>query len=186
MWTKLLYFICCIFQPICLPVPEMATVLWGSYTIGSKASFTLGVLGTIIGIAIMYSISNKCSQKIIVRFHCEKKVGKFQHYVERYKVMIIGFFFIVPVLPDEIICIGAPLVGIGKGTFLALGFISKCVSVGMAAFTKEIASVCSLSSMDIIMCELIILFVFAYIFKRKNQRMDKNQYSDIDSSGRFS
>lgn len=186
MWTKLIYFICCILQPICLPLPEMATVLWGSYTIGSKASFRLGVLGTIIGIAIMYSVSKKCSQKIIDRFHCEAKIRKFQHYVERYKVLIIGFFFIVPILPDEIICIGAPLVGIDLGTFLGLGFISKCVSVGMVAFTKEIASVCSLSSMDIIMGELIILFVFAYIFKRRNQRIDKDCYSDIDSTGRFS
>lgn len=173
MLMKLMYFICCILQPICLPVPEMATVLWGSYSIGAVPSFVIGVIGSVLGIAIMYDLSRKASQKMIAYFKCETKIKKFQHYVERYKVLIIGFFFVVPVLPDEIICIGAPVVGIEFSSFIVLAFLSKCISIGLVSFSKEFASICNLNSIQIVLIELVIMGIAASCFKRVNQKAER-------------
>ena len=51
---KILYFICCVLQPICLPIPEAGTVLWARASFGSFPSFFLGVTGSLIGITMMY------------------------------------------------------------------------------------------------------------------------------------
>lgn len=50
---EVVYFILCVLQPICLPIPEMVTVLWGSVEIGPIKSFILGVVGAILGIGVM-------------------------------------------------------------------------------------------------------------------------------------
>lgn len=164
---ELVYFILCVLQPICLPIPEIVTVLWGSVEIGAVKSFFLGATGAIIGIAVMYFIARKGSDFLIHKLKCEKKILIFQEYVRKYKIYIIGILFIVPILPDEIICIGSPLVGIKYSVFMGIAVISKVISVGMIAFSEEIARVCSLSRAELILFELIILFVIAKIYTRR-------------------
>lgn len=53
-----IYFILCVLLPICIPVPEAAVVLWGTDHIGSLQAFLLGVIGSVLGLAIMYTLSS--------------------------------------------------------------------------------------------------------------------------------
>lgn len=169
-----IYFLLCVLQPICLPIPEMVTVLWGSVEIGPMKSFVLGVLGAIIGIGIMYWITKRGSHWVIAKFKCEEKIEIFQNYVRKYQIYIVGILFIVPILPDEIICLGAPLVGIPFPMFMVIAILSKIVSVGMIAFSEEIAAVFSISRMELIMIELVILFVVARIYTGREKKEEKD------------
>lgn len=171
---EVFYFILCVLQPICLPIPEMVTVLWGSVEIGPIKSFILGVVGAILGISVMYWIAKKGSNFLIRKMKCEKKIAIFQEYVSNYKVYIIGILFIVPILPDEIICIGSPLVGIKFPLFIGIAVISKIISFGMIAFSEPIARVCSLSKGELIIFELVVLFLIAKLYTRREKRREQD------------
>lgn len=169
-----IYFLLCVIQPIFLPIPEMVTVLWGSVEIGPIKSFVLGVIGAIIGISIMYWVTKKGSHWMIARFKGEEKIEIFQNYVRKYQIYIVGILFIVPILPDEIICLGAPFVGIPFPTFIVIAILSKIVSVGMIAFSEEIAAAFSISRIELIMIELVILFVVARIYTGREKKEEKD------------
>lgn len=62
MWC--VYFLVCVLLPICIPVPETAVVLWGTRQIGSLGAFTLGVMGSVLGLAIMHSLSSLIVHRI--------------------------------------------------------------------------------------------------------------------------
>lgn len=171
---EMVYFILCVLQPIFLPIPEMVTVLWGSVEIGPIKSFILGVIGAIIGIGVMYWIAKKGSIFLIHKMKCEKKVALFQEYVRNYKLYIIGILFIVPILPDEIICIGSPLVGIKYSVFMWIAAISKIISVGMIAFSEQIARMWSLSRVELILIELAVLFIIAKLYTRREKRRNQD------------
>nr|WP_295684822.1 VTT domain-containing protein [uncultured Lachnoclostridium sp.] len=171
---EVVYFILCVLQPICLPIPEMVTVLWGSVEIGPIKSFILGVVGAILGIGVMYWIAKKGSNFLIRKMKCEKKVALFQEYVCRYKIYIIGILFIVPILPDEIICIGSPFVGIKYSVFMGIAVISKIISVGMIAFSGQIARICSLNRVELIIMELVAIFIVAKFYTRREKRRDQD------------
>ena len=59
-----IYFILCVLLPICIPVPEAAVVLWGTDHIGSLQAFLLGVIGSVLGLAIMYTLSSLAACRI--------------------------------------------------------------------------------------------------------------------------
>lgn len=164
-----IYFILCLLQPICLLVPEIVTVLWGVERFGPTRSFIVGVIGMVIGIAIMYACSTVIAEWMISKFHYEKYMEIFYSYVKQYHVLIVGVLFVIPILPDEIIGIGAPLVGIGFGQFISIAIFSKIVSVGMISFSSQIASVCALQKWQIIMLELLILYLASIIVKNNNR-----------------
>ncbi|MDO5292940.1 MAG: VTT domain-containing protein [bacterium] len=157
----ILYFIVCLLQPICLPVPELVTVVWGMQTLGAVPSFIIGVIGMVLGVSIMYHMSNKVSKVMIEKFHYKNGLELFQHYVNRYDILFVGLLFVVPILPDEIIGLGAPLAGISYPKFLLVAIISKAVSIGMVSFSEQIGSICSLQGWQIIMLELGMLLLIS-------------------------
>ncbi|MDO5520311.1 MAG: VTT domain-containing protein [bacterium] len=157
----IIYFIVCVLQPICLPIPELITVVWGMQTVGAMPSFIVGLIGMVLGISIMYNMSNKASQWFIEKFHYKNGLELFQHYVSQYEVLFIGLLFIVPILPDEIIALGAPVVGISFPKFILIAMVSKVVSIGMISFSEQIGSFCSLQGWQIIMLELGILLLIS-------------------------
>lgn len=165
----ILYFLLCILQPICLPVPEMVTILWGSMTIGPRKSFVYGVAGALIGIAVMYVLAKKFSECLIKKLKCEKKVKRFQDYIKNYQIYIVGILFIVPILPDEIICLGSPLVGIRFSLFMGIAVAAKLISVGMIAYSEPIGAIIGLSNLELIAVELVVLFAVAKLYTRREK-----------------
>lgn len=190
-----LYFILCILQPICLPVPELVTIVWGSNTVGDVYAFIFGVIGTVLGIVIMYFSSRKASDWIVQKFHYKDGLEAFKSYVSHFQIYIIGLLFVVPILPDEIICIGVCIIGISFSKFITIAIFAKITSIGMIAFSEQIGSVFCLDKWQIIMVELGVLLLIARIFKyidccksveeNKNNKIDKGEpYGRIHSNCR--
>ena len=76
----LIFFLLCFIQPICLPVPELTTYLYGQKTIGEIPAFIIGLIGVMLGIITMYLVSKKASDYIIKKFHYEAKIEKLADY----------------------------------------------------------------------------------------------------------
>ena len=77
----LIFFLLCILQPICLPVPEATTILSGTLTIGANQAFAIGLIGILLGILTMYKITSYLSKKFLRNFK------KNQHYKTYQKMM---------------------------------------------------------------------------------------------------
>lgn len=156
---EIIYFFTCLVQPIFLPIPEAMTVLTGSATLGSFKAFILGFLGTTIGILIMYFLSVLGSKKIIDKLVNEKYLEKYKKYVKNNEILFTGLLFIFPVLPDEIVCVGAGITGISFKVFLPVAILSKLITSFTLAYSWEVANVLSLSKMELMLIELLILIL---------------------------
>lgn len=160
----LIYFLLCFIQPICLPVPELTTYLYGQNSIGEVPAFIIGLIGIMLGIITMYLTSKRASDYIIKKFHYEKKIEKLADYVKRYQILILGILFIIPVLPDEIICIGSPVIGISFIPFVILAFISKSIAIAMVVFSKTFADKLHINQVMVIVLEIVIYLIATLIF----------------------
>lgn len=147
---ELIYFIVCFLQPIILPIPEAVTVMSGSSLIGPLKATILGFIGTTLGIITMFTLSKYASNKIRNKFADNSKIEKFNSYIQRNEIIILVFLFVLPILPDEIICIGAGLVRINTIKFITLATVSKLISSISLAYSVELFSI------DI---NIIIIFV---------------------------
>ena len=169
----ILYLILCILQPICLPVPEATTILFGTHQLGSISAFLIGIFGILIGIYLMYKITNILSKKYLKKLKGSSKFKKYQRYMSKYPILTTGILFIIPVIPDEIICIGSALGNIKLSILFSIAFISKIISISMITFSENIAKILELKQWDIILIEILILIIASIIYQKINNNEKK-------------
>lgn len=126
--AKLIYFLICFMQPIILPLPEPVTIMGGSTVFGPLKAASIGFCGTILGIIVMFSFAKFAGVRIVRKVIDDKKLEKFNCYIEKNETLIILMLFILPILPDEVICMGSGLAQINSGKFICVAAISKLIT----------------------------------------------------------
>lgn len=159
---KIIYFAICFLQPIILPLPEPITITAGNIVFGKVIGSTLGFLGTILGIITMFIISRVGSNKLKLNLINNKNLEKYNNLVAKNETFILILLFIFPVLPDEIICIGAGLSPIKFKKFVSIALISKLITIGVyslsSGFVREILEL-GFGYQLIIVSIIIIIFM---------------------------
>lgn len=171
---KFLYFTICYLQPIILPLPEPLTISAGNAVFGTAIGFTLGFLGTILGIITMFLISRIGIKKLNLNLISEGDLEKYNNLVEKNEAFVLILLFIFPILPDEIICIGAGLSNIKFKKFLTIALFSKLITVGIysisTGFLKDIMALSFPFQLAIV---ILISFIFI-ILKKLIKSFNKN------------
>lgn len=170
----IIYIIICILQPICWPLPEMSTILYGTYKFGAIYSFIIGYIFILMGIVIMYKVSFCFSKKHLSRIKKSKKFLKFKKFISKNEILTTGILFVLPILPDEIICVGASILEIKFKVFITIAMFFKFISIGVIAFSEPLAGIFNISKLTLIIVELIFLFLISTLYSRyKNNKSYK-------------
>lgn len=163
MWC--VYFITCVLLPICVPVPENVVVLWGSRQIGSLGAFCFGVIGSVLGLMIMYSLSSRIAHRISKWGKEKKQLAWLEHLTGRYRTWILGVLLIVPLVSDEVLCVGSAFLKIPLPQFLKIGIIAKSISIGMIAFSGFFGNLCGLGQWQMVAVELLSMFLASVVLQ---------------------
>ncbi|WP_096153529.1 TVP38/TMEM64 family protein [Bacillus sp. FJAT-45066] len=155
--AKLIYFLICVLQNILLPIPEAATIIAGSTVLGSHNAFIIGLIGTLIGVTTMFFITRYGGIKLVSKYVNEKHLIRYQKYTQKNEILYLFALFIVPILPDEIICIGAGLSKITIKRFLVIALTSKVLTTFIFAYSIELAGAFSLTTSQIVLSISIIV-----------------------------
>ena len=179
----LIYFLLCVLLPICIPVPEAAVVLWGTDHIGSLQAFLLGVTGSVLGLAIMYTLSSLVACRIFKGKKERRQALWLQRLTKQHRCQALGLLLIVPLVSDEVLCACSALLKIPLFQFLKIGIIAKIISVGMISFSGSFSVLCGLEHWQIIVAELLIMFLASaglqyFCQKEEAQRNHERIYTD--------
>lgn len=164
----LTFFLLCVIQEICLPVPEVSTILYGMSSIGPVFTFILGIIGLELGIIIMYFIVSAFKNKYLKKYESNKNYKKYQHYMSKNPFLTTGILFAIPVLPDEIIIVGSIFANIPLKILIILASISKTLSVGSIAFSEKIANIFSVSQWQVIVFTVLLMILLSLVYKKLN------------------
>ncbi|WP_421378044.1 TVP38/TMEM64 family protein [Bacillus salacetis] len=163
--AKLLFLVICFAQPIILPIPEAITVGAGSTVFGPFQAASLAFAGTFSGILVLYFLARYGGTKIVTRFIKNSQLEQYQNDVRRNETLIMGLLFIVPVLPDEIICVGAGLSRISIKKFILIAGLSKLFTSFALAYSVTLAGYFQISNSQFIIYItgfLTIIFLVSY------------------------
>jgi len=128
----------CFLQPIMLPLPEPVTVLAGSTVLGSSWAFFASYLGTSLGIITMFTITRHGGEKILEKKNNNKALARYYKYVEKYGQWVLTALLIFPVLPDEVICLGAGLSQMSHQKFIPIVIIAKLITSFSLSYLPEL------------------------------------------------
>jgi len=160
---ELIYIVTCFFHPILLPTPEAITISMGSMAFGSFRAFVMGFVGTIFGIVTMYSISRRFGLKLIMKFIKTKDLVRYKSFVQKNEVLLTGLLFIIPILPDSVVCAGAGILGISRKPFFIIAMITKMITIATYSYMVEIAGVFNINGIGLIIVEIVILIAIVSI-----------------------
>ncbi len=169
--AKYIYFLICFLQPIILPLPEPVTIMAGSLAFGPFQGAIIGFSGTILGIGTMFIFSRFASKTIMNKIFDEEKIEKFNMYIQKNETLVILMLFIVPILPDEIICAGAGLMKFNGYKFFSVAIISKLITTFSLSYSLQIIKM-DFNSI------LFIIAIIILIGTMKVIKMKKNRYSN--------
>jgi uncharacterized membrane protein YdjX (TVP38/TMEM64 family) len=133
-----LFFLICFLQPIMLPVPEPVSILAGSAVFGALPTFLVCYPATVLGILVMYNAARYGGARLKSKYGRSKKLETYYAYVDKYGVWVLLSLLIFPVLPDEIICLGAGFSHLPAKGFLPVVLISKLVTSFCLAYFPEL------------------------------------------------
>uniref|UniRef100_A0A1S2L1U0 TVP38/TMEM64 family membrane protein n=1 Tax=Anaerobacillus isosaccharinicus TaxID=1532552 RepID=A0A1S2L1U0_9BACI len=169
-YAKLLYFFICVVQNIVLPIPEAATIIAGSAVFGSFHAFVIGLAGTLIGVSTMFFLTRYGGSKLIAKLINEKHLTYYHQLVQKNETLYLFTLFIVPILPDEIVCIGAGLSKMSIKKFLMIAIISKLVTTFIYSYSIQLVTLLSLttSQITLILSTMMIVLFFLTLIKKKS------------------
>ncbi len=133
-YALLIFMGICFLQPIMLPLPEFVTIMAGSAVLGPWMTFIGSYVATSLGMITMFSIVRLGGLSIQKKKGNEKALQRYYHYVDKYGQWILIFLLVFPILPDEIICLGAGLSSMGFRRFVPIILVAKIFSSYMLSY----------------------------------------------------
>jgi uncharacterized membrane protein YdjX (TVP38/TMEM64 family) len=167
--AKYIFFFISFAQPIVLPIPEAVTVPGASAVFGPAAAAAIAFLGTLLGIATMFFSARYGGRKFISKLIKEAQLKKYQQYVSKNETLIMFILFIIPILPDEIICIGAGIGHVSPKKFLLIASVSKLITATVLAYSLQLAERFSITGSQLMIgvsATIFILFGISFLTKK--------------------
>ena len=179
-----IYFAACFLQPIALPLPEALTVMAGSAVLGAFAAFVAGFVGTTLGIFSMFTLVRFGGRRLVARLATPEQLERYYRFVARNEVLILVVLFVIPVLPDEVICVGAGLSGVSAGRFALIAALAKLLTSFTLAYSIELGEWLSLRPTDILLIVgAIALAAVAYPHVKRLVRRGREAGGEAGCSG---
>lgn len=158
-------------QPIALPVPEAVSIPIGSVALGPLRAAVVGSISTTLGIFVMYGLA-RFGRERIMRWVNEEKLATYDRYVERYGVGVLLVLFIIPILPDEIICLAAGFSRVPFPRFAVIAFGAKLVTSFGLAYSVSIGQWFVTGSSPIAVASVMtsmIVMVLAIVWRKRRK-----------------
>ncbi|MBR2680375.1 MAG: VTT domain-containing protein [Exiguobacterium sp.] len=162
-------------QPIALPVPEAVSVPIGSVALGPFRAALVGSVATTLGIFVMYGLA-RFGRGRMIRWVDEEKLKTYDRYVDRYGLGVLLVLFIIPILPDEVICLAAGFSRVPFLSFAGIAFGAKLVTSFGLAYSVSIGQLFMTDSSPIAIASVmasVIILILAFIW-RKRKKGDSN------------
>lgn len=162
-YAMIIFFTVCFLQPILLPVPEAVTVVAGSVVLSPAVAAAAALSGTLLGIVVMFWLVRYGSNNI---FDPGKNIALLQQYrklVSKNEILFLGLLFILPILPDEIVCLGAGLSAVRFPVFLTVAAVSKLVTSVSLSYSVLIAQKLSMTNTQIMTLLAAIVVIVSLV-----------------------
>lgn len=169
------YFVICFLQPIILPFPEPVTIMTGSAAFGPSYGFIVGYFGTMAGIITMFFIARIGGETLVTKLVSPKQLERYRSFVVKNELIILVGLFILPILPDEVVCVGAGVSRVSFKKFAVIAFLSKALTSYTYSQSLELTKIIETIPTPWVVF-LAIALLCIYLVSREVNKIKRNKY----------
>lgn len=128
IWAPVAYVALQAVQVIVAPIPGQVTVLLGGYLFGALAGTIYSLIGATIGSAVVFWLSRRYGRRYVERVVTASVLAQFDGFTEGNALPAIFLAFLIPGIPDDILCFVAGLTDIRLWKLVTVSFVGRIPS----------------------------------------------------------
>lgn len=128
IWAPLVFIALQAVQVIVAPIPGQVTVLLGGFLFGAVAGTVYSLVGATIGSAVVFFLSRRYGRRYVERVVTPTVLSQFDAFTRGNALPAIFLAFLVPGIPDDILCFAAGLTDIDLWKLVSVSFVGRIPS----------------------------------------------------------
>lgn len=133
-----LYFIIVVFQILLLPISTMLLIVPALIMFGAWHTFWITLLALVVGAVITYFVGLLCRKPVKKYISKYKTINSWCNLLEKNGNIFLPYFSLIPIFPDELICLLAGITKIKFLYFFIVTILSRAVHLIFICFLGAI------------------------------------------------
>ena len=158
-WGEIIFIFITFAQVTLVPIPSTITVIAGVIAFGIGGSILYSTIGLLIGSMFAFMLGRVFGMKIVRITIGEGMYNKYQNIVKGKDVMMLFFMFLLPLFPDDLLCIVAGLTSMSYLQFFIMMLITRPIGVAFTSVGSKLLSYIPLSGWGLVVWGIIIVLV---------------------------
>jgi len=125
IWAPLVLILLQTVQVVAAPIPGQVLAVVAGYLFGAWWGTLYNMIGITIGSTIAFWISRRYGRAYVENIVHEEALGRFDAVSDDYGRSALFFFFLVPGLPDDVICFAGGLTDIPLWQLIVLAVVGR-------------------------------------------------------------
>lgn len=194
VWGPIIYIFIQFAQVTFIPIPSTVTVIAGTMVFDMVEVVIYSTIGMILGSMLAFALGKIFGIKLVVWLVGEKAFNKYQKIIKGRDKTMLFLMFLLPVFPDDMLCLVAGITTMSYTTFFLMQVISRPLGICFSSLGGELIKNIPFEGWYIALWVVIVLLVIAMlvlvwkysgkiedkIVKTLLKRMNVNSGSTID------
>jgi uncharacterized membrane protein YdjX (TVP38/TMEM64 family) len=134
-WGPLAYVLVQALQVILAPIPGTLLPPVGALAFGPWPAFFLSLAGLALGSAVVFLAARRWGRPLAVRMFGEERIHRYEQVMTARGGLLLWLIFLLPLLPDDMVCALAGLSGIAFQRFMVIAVVGRIPAVATGVFT---------------------------------------------------
>jgi len=129
IWAPVVFVLVQAFQVVVAPIPGQVVGLASGYVFGAVYGTLYSMLGTLLGTALAVTVARRFGRPYAERFVAAESLARFDEAVDDNGYLAVFVTYLLPGLPDDVICFAAGLTAIPVSHLIVLAVVGRFPSV---------------------------------------------------------
>jgi uncharacterized membrane protein YdjX (TVP38/TMEM64 family) len=174
-WAPVVFIVVQAAQVVVAPIPGQVVGVASGYVFGVWYGTLYSMIGTVIGTTIVFVLARRYGRPYVERFVAPEWIDKFDVSAGRSGKLFFFGFFLVPGLPDDVVCFVAGLTKISLPTLFVIATVGRFPSIllfnlaGAQVADDQLAEAAALLGAIVVISVVVLYYldrILAYMRRR--------------------
>lgn len=138
IWGSVFYVALLAFQVVFVPINALILIIPAMMTFGAIKTFFLSFIALMIGSCIAYYIGKIFGINVLNFFAGGSQAEKLQKALSKNGKFVLPLFLLIPIFPDELICMLAGIAKLNFGYFVIVSIVTRIIDLSSICFIGAI------------------------------------------------
>jgi uncharacterized membrane protein YdjX (TVP38/TMEM64 family) len=166
-WAPAVFVLVQVLQVLVAPIPGQVLAVAGGYLFGPWLGAAYSLAGMTIGSAIAFGLSRRFGRPYVSRLVGARRLARFDAFVDRAGLPGVFLLFLVPGLPDDVVCFVAGVTTIPIPLLILAAVTGRAPALVFASFVGAELAGGRLLVAGVVVAVLLVAWGLGYVYRHR-------------------